>query len=255
MSNNFKNENELETFFNLLNPIVEHADSFSANTQNFSDQALDKISTINDALININNRELEFSEKQVVSKNNSIDEINNNTSLLYNYIYSIFITILVIIILGIITYLKNILNINENMYMTLIILTLLSYIFYIMYLFNIMYIQNSINKIINFIRTGRFELGEIKLGKVPQSVYIQQLCKKKKALEALEEEGENINSKLMSGSKFLASIPATDNNAYFYNDGNAPKHQILPNVSDNKFAIYNVDADMGTRSLIKTTRL
>ncbi len=245
MNNEFENKKELETFFNLLNPNIEHYNSSTA---------FDRISEINDIQINAGLENLEYSEKQIVSKNNSINELNNNTSLLYNYIYSIFITILVIIILGIITYLKNVLNINENMYMTLIILTLLSYIFYIMYLFNVMYIQDSINKIINFIRTGRFEFGEIKLGKIPQSVYIQQLCKKKKALEALEEEDQNMNSKLMNGSKFLDSIN-TDNDAYFYNDGNAPKQQLLPNVTNNKFEIYNVDADMNRRNLIKTTRL
>ena len=44
-----------------------------------------------------------------------------------------------------------------------------------MYLYNIMYAQDSINKVFNFIRTGQFELGTVKFGQIPQPVYIQQL--------------------------------------------------------------------------------
>ena len=234
-------EMKLETFFNLLNQddSIEHYNETESSR---------KISDYQDNQMNIGLQYLENSEKQIISKNNSIHEINNNTSLLYNYIYTIFITILVIILLGVITYLKNVLNINENMYMTLIFLTLLSYIFFIMYLFNIMYTKDSIQKIINFIRTGRFEFGEITLGKLPQSVYIQQLCKKKKALESTSFEE----------SKSVSPIPNIDDkNHYFYNDNNAPKQQILPNISNNdaKFVIYNVDADISNRQFLNTSRL
>ncbi len=249
MNTHIQNDNlELETFFTLLNPEenIEHL--------TLAEDSIQKISIIDDINVNMNINNLETTQKQIISKNNSIDELTNNTSLLYNYIYTIFITILVIIVLGIITYLKSILNINENMYMTLIILTLLSYIFYILYLYNIMYVKDSINKIINFIRTGRFEIGKIKFGKVPQSVYIQQLCKKKEALIQLyEEEDNNIHSKLINGKELIKTLP--ENNGYYYNDNNAPKQQMLPLVTSSTFSIYNVDADNNSKAIVKTTHL
>jgi hypothetical protein len=252
-----ENENELETFFNLLNP---NAISEEYNTlEHYNNtQAINKISEINDNIINDGVQFLETSEKQIVSKNNTINEVNNNTSLLYNYIYTIFVTILVIIILGIITYLKQILNLNENMYMVLIILTILSYLFYIMYLFNIMYTQESINKIFNFIRTGQFELGPINLGKVPQSVYIQQLCKKQKALETTSQQDNSTDSSLINNNVLKAPRPNVDDkNALFYNDHNSPKQQLFPVIptKDIKYMIHNVDADVSKRQLIPTSRL
>ncbi len=249
-----KNENELETFFNLLNPNTTESENMEHYNNN---EASVKISEINDNIINDGVQFLETSEKQIVSKNNTINEVNNNTSLLYNYIYTIFVTILVIIILGIITYLKQILNLNENMYMVLIILTILSYLFYIMYLFNIMYTQESINKIFNFIRTGQFEFGAVTLGKVPQSVYIQQLCKKQKALETTSQQ-DSTDSSLINNSVFKAPRPNVDDkNALFYNDHNSPNQQLFPviPVQDIKYMIHNVDADISRRQLIPTSRL
>lgn len=245
-----KEKESLETFFNLLN----------TNQDNFStQQSLDIISKINDAEISTGVGFLESSEKQIISKNNSINEINNNTSLLYNYIYSIFITILVVIILGIITYLKNVLNMSESMYMTLIILVLVSYIFYIFYLFDIMYVQNSINKILTFFRIGQFEISVPTLGKLPHSVYIQELCKKKKALaqtnlQQVGEEDDSESSMLKKG-KYKPNIPNRTNNALFYNDNNAPNLQYFPVVTSNKFSIINVDADSNIRNIRNTTRL
>lgn len=253
LENELENENNLETFFNLLNTNQENFNASDYNTTN----SLSKISKYQDNEINSGIQYLETSEKQIVSKNNSINEVNENTSLLYNYIYTIFITILVIIILGIITYLKNVLNMNESMYMILIILTILSYVFYIMYLFNIMYVQESVNKIINFIRTGRFEIGGINLGKVPQSVYIQELCKKQKVLKSVTSE-ENNNEMLIKNNKSLAPIPNVDDkNHYFYNDNNAPKQQLYPVIKnkDAQYGIENVDADMNIRNIINTSRL
>ncbi len=253
-----ENEKELETFFNLLNPNQENNINDSMLIEHYNTtESINKISTYQDNEINNGIQFLETSEKQIVSKNNSINEVNENTSLLYNYIYTIFITILVIIILGIITYLKSVLNINENTYMILIIFTILSYLFYVMYLFNIMYAQESINKIMNFIRTGSFELGTVNLGKVPQSVYIQQLCKKQKALATatLQEEDNEI---LIKDGKSLASIPNVDDkNHYFYNDNNAPKQQLYPIIknSDASYAIEIVDSDINRRNIINTSRL
>jgi hypothetical protein len=260
-----ENENELETFFNLLNPnTISTISTISTTSEEYNNlehynntQAINKISEINDNIINNGVQFLEASEKQIVSKNNTINEVNNNTSLLYNYIYTIFITILVIIILGIITYLKQVLNLNENMYMVLIVLTILSYIFYVMYLFNIMYTQESINKIFNFIRTGQFELGPINLGKVPQSVYIQQLCKKRKALETTTQQ-DSTDSSLINNNVFKAPRPNVDDkNALFYNDHNSPKQQLFPVIptKDIKYMIHNVDADISKRQLIPTSRL
>ncbi len=239
MKNNIEENESLETFFNLLNP----------NKENYENKESHEIlSNINDTIINNGLVYLEDSQKQIISKNNSINELNNNTSLLYNYIYSIFITILVLIILGIITYIKN--TLNENIYMTLVILVILSYLFYIMYLFNIMYVQNSVNKILTFIRTGQPEVGKITLGKLPKSAYIKELCKKKKALETNTENSSNIKKDTSSelSTKYK-------NDAYYYNDNNAPKQQLYPAVKSNKFMIYNVDSDDNSRTFIKTSRL
>ncbi len=252
---NIKNENEnenenktLETFFNLLNPNnnIEH---YSIN------EASQILSNINDAEINSGVQLLETSQKQIISKNNSIDELNNNTTLLYSYIYSIFITILVVIILGIITYLKNILNINENMYMILVLFVIISYICYIFYLFDIMYVKNSITKIITFFRTGRFEINSVTLGKLPASAYVQELCKKKKALKQNIMEDEDSESNMLKSGKYKAKIPNTTNNAYFYNDNNAPNLQYSPVVTNSKFSIINVDADNVKDSKRLTNRL
>lgn len=246
---NTENTEGLETFFNLLNPVEHYNDK----------EAIKIISDINDATMNAGISFLENSQKQIISKNNSINEIDNNTSLLYNYIYSIFITILVVIILGIITYLKNVLNMNEYMYMTLIVLVIVSYIFYIFYLFNIMYVQNSINKILTYLRTGRFEVSTITLGKLPQSVYIQELCKKKKALEQtnLQQIGQEDNSEssMLKNGTYKANIPNKVNDAYFYNDNNAPNLQYYPLVTSNKYSILNVDADITMPSVRNTNRL
>ncbi len=246
----FTKENEntesLETFFNLLNPIHETMDN---------NQATALISNINDAQINSGIGFLEDLQKQIISKNNSIQELDNNTSLLYNYIYTIFITILIVIILGIITYVKNILNISESMYMTLVILVILSYVFYIFYLFNIMYVQDSINKIITFIRTGRFEISGVTFGKLPHSTYVQELCKKKKALPSIYTEEDNSESGMLKSGNYKAKIPDTINNALFYNDNNAPNLQYFPVVTGNKFSIVNVDSDSTTNSVRNTTRL
>ena len=253
--NKEKDTEGLETFFNLLNPVEHYNDQ----------QAIKIISDINDSTMNVGISFLENSQKQIISKNNSINEIDNNTSLLYNYIYSIFITILVVIILGIITYLKNVLNMNEYMYMTLIVLVIVSYIFYIFYLFNIMYVQNSINKILTYLRTGRFEVSTITLGKLPQSVYIQELCKKKKALEQTKlqhtesifgtNEEDNSESSMLKNGTYKANIPNKVNDAYFYNDNNAPNLQYYPLVTSNKYSILNVDADITMPSVRNTNRL
>lgn len=245
-----KEKESLETFFNLLNPIHEN---YSTT------EALQILSNINDNEINDGVGLLENTEKRIISKNNSIDEINNNTSLLYNYIYSIFITILVVIILGIITYLKNVLNMNESMYMILIILILVSYIFYIFYLFDIMFVQNSINKILTFLRTGKFEISVPTLGKLPHSVYVQELCKKKKALaqsnlqQVVEED--NSESSMLKNGTYKANIPNKVNDALFYNDNNAPNLQYSPVISSNKFSIVNIDADSNMSSMRTTSRL
>ncbi len=241
----------LETFFQLLN-------TDGRDTDKIKEDYTDILSQIQDNEINYGVQFLENSEKQIISKNNSIDELNKNTSLLYNYIYSIFITILVVILLGITTYLKNVLNISENMYMVLVTFILASYLFYIFYLFNIMYVQNSIDKILVFFRTGRFEINKVTLGKVPHSVYVQELCKKKKALTQpdLEEEDTSESSMLKNG-KYKAKIPNTTNNALFYNDNNSPNQQIFPVINDKdaKFKIYNVDADISMRQTYNTSRL
>lgn len=247
---NFTEENKekesLETFFHLLNPIQENYST---------DESLKILSDINDDEINTGLLFLESSQKQIISKNNSINEINNNTSLLYNYIYSIFITILIVIILGIVTYLKNVLNMNESIYMTLVILIIVSYIFYIFYLFDIMYVQNSINKILTFFRTGQFEISAPTLGKLPYSVYVQELCKKKKALAQtnLQEEDDSESSMLKNG-KYKPTIPNKTNNAFFYNDNNAPNLQYFPVVTNSKFSIINVDSD-NKDNIRKTNRL
>jgi hypothetical protein len=245
-----KEKESLETFFNLLN----------TNPENFTPQeSLNIISQINDAHISAGIDFLESNEKQIISKNNSIDEMNNNTSLLYNYIYSIFITILIVIILGIVTYLKNVLNMSESIYMTLVILIIVSYIFYIFYLFDIMYVQNSINKILTFFRTGQFEISAPTLGKLPHSVYVKELCKKKKALAQtnLQQVGEEDNSEssMLKKGTYKPTIPTKTNDALFYNDNNAPNLQYFPVVSTNKFSIINVDADSNIRSVRNTNRL
>ncbi len=248
LQNENENENEnltLETFFDLLHPEkklnIEHYDD---NT------SVQIISNINDAIMNNGLNELENSKKQIISKNNSIYELQQNTSLIYNYIYSIFLFIFVIILLGIITYLK--VKMSQNMYQILIIFVILSYIFYVMYLFNIMYVKDGISKIIHLIRYGRFESEKVILNKLPQSLYMKELCKKKKSLEIAEED--DIYS-LMKKGTYKPPIPNTKNNAYVYNDNNAPNLQLYPEPKGDKFKINYVDSDEQSKEFVKTMRL
>ncbi len=241
-----KNNSLNENFFTLLNNNNDLIESYDNET----------LSKIDDNLVNKGIDYLEQISRQVVSKDNSVNELTENTSLYYRYIYSIFMALLIILILGIVTYLKSAFNISENTYLLIIIFIILTYIFYVMYLFNIMYVKDSINKILHFFRTGRFEIGTVKLGNMPKSVYMQQLCKKRQELEDVldEEDFEKIDPKSLSKTDYLANITNT-NNAYVYNDNTAPNLQLYPRPTSNKFMIYNADSNLNESPYTNTNRL
>jgi hypothetical protein len=96
-----------------------------------------------------------------------------------------------------------------------------------------MYVKNSITKIITFFRTGRFEINSVTLGKLPTSAYVQELCKKKKALKQNIMEEEDSESNMLKSGKYKAKIPNTTNNAYFYNDKTTKNNKLFSISYDN----------------------
>jgi hypothetical protein len=225
------------------------------------DEKYEILSKINDYEMNNMFNELDMTERKVVIKNNSIDEINKSTDLIYNYVYIILMGVFVLIIITFLFYTlnnKNNSNSNNNnnnvLYKIFISFILLSYIFYIMYLLNIMFVKESIDKIIHFFRTGRFEINISKMEPLPRDNYLKQLCLKRKALKKKPENNDsNNNVELISASSLLSTIP--ENNAYYYNDNNAPKQQLYPQLSSSNQAIHFVDSNYNQRSYAFTSRL
>ena len=64
--------------------------------------------------------------------------------------------LLIIFILGIFTYAKNILQLNQKIYFLFVFLILFSYVIYIMYIYDFMFMKDSIDKILNYIKYGKF---------------------------------------------------------------------------------------------------
>ncbi len=218
--------------------------------------------------INTVTQDLAGKELDVIVKTNAIQDVQNDTNKLYKHIYVIIMGILVVVVLGVVTFMKPFMT--DKVYKYIIMIVLLSYFFYILYLYNIMYVQDGINKIITFLQTGKIDISaEIDLNKVPKNVYLQQLCQKKRSLEDSQSSDENNDSQ----SSTLDSMDSSrakelldkigPNDKYFYNDNNAPKQQLYPTKFDDKKDgqeyIYKTDYDSVMKQdggeLVRTSQL
>ncbi len=170
-------------------------------------------------------------ESKITSNKLSVQELTNNTEETYRIIYVIFITILVLVLLGVFTYIKNILSMSDKIYMTFVAFILVSYLFYIMYLYNWMYAKDSINKLNNYIKYGKFDV-DINIDlKMPLSMYVANECKKRNALKnakiVSEDEDIEEESRFIKSSDFRKKLP-DNRDVGFYNDGDAPKLLAYP---------------------------
>jgi hypothetical protein len=185
--------------------------------------------------VNNNDNILKSIETQVVIKDDSIREVQNETDQIYKFIYTIFIGIFILIILGIFTYVKNILQLNNNIYMLFVIIIIFSYVIYIMYIYNFMYMKDTTNKILNFIKYGKVELtNKVDFNLLPTSIYKDNLCKKRTAEMNPNVVSNTTSSNISSSSSNniqsnnYRNLPTGEEGTHFYNDGDAPKLLMYP---------------------------
>ncbi len=233
----------MKKYISIIESIIKMSEDIQEilNYRTVSNESIQENYTVQDALVELTNDDvmnnddvLKSIETQIVVKNDAIHELQNNTDQMYRFIYAVVIGIFVIFILGIFTYVKSILQLSNNIYMLFVGIILFSYVLYIMYIYDFMYMKDSINKILNFIKYGKFEITpKINFNLLPKSVYNDILCKKRAAQRnpnvVSDEESKNLSS-LSSTIKLnnYNNLPTGEESTYYYNDGDAPKLLMYP---------------------------
>ncbi len=232
----------MKKYISIIESIIKMTEDIQEilNYRTSSNKLIQENYTSQEALIDlttddINNNDdiLKSVESQIVIKNDAIYEVQNNTDQMYRFIYTIVIGIFVIFILGIFTYVKNILQLSNNVFMLFVGIIIFSYVMYIMYIYDFMYMKDSINKILNYIKYGKLEITpKINNNLLPETTYHNNLCKKRAAqrnpIIVSEEESNNTSS--IKKTNNYTNLPINEDNIYYYNDGDAPKLLMYPTI-------------------------
>lgn len=194
---------------------------------------------------NKNTHKLSTNELEIITKNNAIHELEESTDKTYKAIFSISMFIFTIVILIILTLAKSLAGLGDSVYMTLVIVIVVGYLLYLLYIFNTFYVKDSMDKLFHFIRTGRFEINSVEIGKINNKTYIQEQCRKKKELGYYDTDEGAYEEDPGSANDLLARLG--NNNRHYYNDGNSPKKQLYPTKFDSNQYIVYPDYDSTTR--------
>jgi hypothetical protein len=186
---------------------------------------------------NKNAQILSKDELEIITKNNAIHELEENTDKTYKSIFSITMFIFTIVILAVLTLAKSLANLSDSIYMTLVYVIVIAYVLYTLYIFNAFYVKDAMDRILGLRKIDVSGL-QIHVGKMDKRTYIQEQCRKKKKLGYYDiNSGVNEEDVTPTGD-LLARIG--NNNRYYYNDGNAPKKQLFPTKFDsNQFIVYS----------------
>lgn len=250
-----------------MDPIVDNIlqlrtlnEAFSKEQEDFT--SADQLNQIYTSDLNKKDYVLKRLESKITSNNVSHREVEEDTNRLYKIIYVIFMTVFVLVILGIFTHIKNALSLSNKVYMLFVSLILMSYLFFIMYLYNWMYVKDSTNNLLHFVKYGTFDQKfEFSLGgDLPHDVYVKDLCRKKAAqtnpVVVSENPEEEEASKFIKSSAFRKSLP-DNRDVHFYNDGNAPKLMMYPtSTPESDYGmIYYPDSNSNRREYERTYQL
>jgi hypothetical protein len=170
---------------------------------------------------------LQSIESKITSNRLSVYELEESTQSMYKRVYAIFVGVMVVILIGL---MGGIRSRSEKVYMVSVAFILFSYVLYLFYFFNWMYVRDGIQNIRNALMIGKIDTAKINLNPLPQQLYMDDLCRKKKAAmnpkivssQKSEEEEDEKDTRFISSSAFRKSLP-DNRDVLFYNDGDAPK--------------------------------
>jgi hypothetical protein len=170
----------------------------------------------------------------------------DETSNLYQGIYVILVGLLVAVLLAAITAGRSMMG--EKLYLALFWVLLISYIIYVIYLFDLFFVRDGVQKIWNYIRFGRIDLGEVNFDiRIDQgSSYIQRQCAMKKAEEEKNEPLQKskdtlpVANELAFVKDFSRKGEKTDN--VYYRDRSSTLQRVYPTDLGNQ-SVYYPDQD------------
>jgi hypothetical protein len=203
---------------------------------------------------------LQHVENKITSNRQSIDELEESTQGMHRVMYAIGVGVIVLILIGILTGVKGVVGLKDKSYMILVLFLLFSYLLYLFYLFNWMYVRDGIQKIK---LVGQVDIDSALLNPLPKQLYVEDLCRKKRAQmnpkvvsSTKNENEEEESSKFVSSSSFRKSLP-DNKNVYFYNDGDAPKLLQYPTKvpKTNYGMIYYPDQNGNRKKVERTYQL
>ncbi len=197
---------------------------------------------------------LQSIESKITSNRLSIHELEESSESMYKTIYAILVGVMVVILVGLMSGLRSR---SEKAYIFSVAFILFSYVLYLFYLYNWMYVRDGIQKLRNRLMIGKIEVKTPNLNPLPQQLYVEDLCRKKKAAmnpkvvsSTPSEEEEEEPSRFITSSAFRKSLP-DNRDVLFYNDGDAPKLLQYPTKTPetNYGMIYYPDDDSTKRGV------